>query len=545
MRTPALLLASWVVLAGAGPPLDAAVTITRDRWGVPHVDVPDDVGGTIARLRALGEAYGYAKARDRLYQLEIARRAVTGRLSELPFAVDQLPRDIAVRRDAPTDAERRAAFRRLPGRLRLLLRGFSRGVNRFIDEIRADPAEAPAEFFFPGLDPATIEPWRIEDTSALPEGNRLYEFGDNEPRNAVTLLDLLERFPEPEAKGIFTDLFWLEDPTAPTTIEPSEGTVAKPALRPFAPQQLALLRAHAAEFRQVAALLEEEQEARGLVTPASNAIAVSGALSASGLPILLGGSQVGLRMPNVYHEVALRGGGFDAALLVPPGAGSALGRTALSAWTVTSSLTDTIDWYVEELRPTNPRQYRHRGRWRDMDCRLEGFRVANASPRTEEFCRTVHGAVVASFPTSGIAFTRQRHTAGRELASAAALLALGFATDLRHARHTIDRIGSSFHVLWADADGHIAFFTLFGPVAVEHANRGAVNFVVEPGGAAGVVVPPGNSGHIPPGGFGAEHLYDQLPLYESFRYRPWRRTGEPLEEPTVVETLLREDVARR
>src|SRR5262249_51233111 len=30
---------------------------------------------------------------------------------------------------------------------------------------------------------------------------------------------------------------------------------------------------------------------------------------------------------------------------------------------------------------------------------------------------------------------------------------------LRHARRTIDRIGSSFHVLWADADGHIAFFT--------------------------------------------------------------------------------------
>jgi hypothetical protein len=81
--------------------------------------------------------------------------------------------------------------------------------------------------------------------------------------------------------------------------------------------------------------------------------------------------------------------------------------------------------------------------------------------------------------------------------------------------------------------------------AVERANRGAVNFIVEPGRAAAVVVPPGNSGHIPPGGFGAQNLYDQLPLYESFRYRPWQLTGEPLEEPTVTETLPLEGAARQ
>jgi hypothetical protein len=63
--------------------------------------------------------------------------------------------------------------------------------------------------------------------------------------------------------------------------------------------------------------------------------------------------------------------------------------------------------------------------------------------------------------------------------------------------------------------------------------------------AAGVIVPPGNSGYIPPGGLGAMNLYDQLPLYESFQYRPWQRTGEPLEDPTMTETLLLDEGAGR
>src|SRR5262245_29090267 len=85
----------------------------------------------------------------------------------------------------------------------------------------------------------------------------------------------------------------------------------------------------------------------------------------------------------------------------------------------------------------------------------------------------------------------------------------------------------------------------FPPVMVERANRGAVNFIVEPGAAAGVVVPPGTSGYIPPGGLGAVNLYDQLPLYEAFQYRSWRRTGEPLEDPTMTETLTPDERAGR
>src|SRR5262249_42726378 len=153
-------------------------------------------------------------------------------------------------------------------------------------------------------DPTTIEPWRPEDTVALAELARAYEFGGNEPRNAVTLVDLLDRFPATEAQGIFGDLFWLEDPTAPTTIDASEGAVPPPRLQPVAPAQVDLVQRHTDSLREVAMALETEEAIVGPYTPASNAIAVAGRLTASGLPILLGGAQVGLRMPNVFHEIA-------------------------------------------------------------------------------------------------------------------------------------------------------------------------------------------------------------------------------------------------
>src|SRR5215207_4466788 len=52
-----------------------AVRIYRDDFGTPHI-----FAGT---NRGLFEAYGYAVAQDRLWQLELNRRAARGRLAEV------------------------------------------------------------------------------------------------------------------------------------------------------------------------------------------------------------------------------------------------------------------------------------------------------------------------------------------------------------------------------------------------------------------------------------------------------------------------------
>src|SRR5262252_4606754 len=51
------------------------VTIVRDDFGVPHIFAKTN--------RALFQGYGYAVAQDRLWQLELFRRAAYGTLSEV------------------------------------------------------------------------------------------------------------------------------------------------------------------------------------------------------------------------------------------------------------------------------------------------------------------------------------------------------------------------------------------------------------------------------------------------------------------------------
>ncbi len=63
--------------------LDAPVTVTRDRWGVPHIAAQS--------TKDLYFAQGFVMAQDRLWQMEMWRRGAEGRLAEVlgPSAVSR------------------------------------------------------------------------------------------------------------------------------------------------------------------------------------------------------------------------------------------------------------------------------------------------------------------------------------------------------------------------------------------------------------------------------------------------------------------------
>lgn len=142
----------------------------------------------------------------------------------------------------------------------------------------------------------------MTDTAAIAE-LEIRRFGQNggtELDNAVTLLDLMAQFPSAEAQGIFTDLFWPEDPNAPTTIDPAEKTFTPDPRTPFSGAQMALLASYETEIRNAASAFAGEQRMLASLGPqvgwpyefpatASNAMVVSAPLTANGHPILLGG----------------------------------------------------------------------------------------------------------------------------------------------------------------------------------------------------------------------------------------------------------------
>jgi penicillin G amidase len=440
------------------------VTILRDRWGVPHIFTE----GRGAADRA-AYANGYAQAEDRLFEMDVLRRAGTGRLAET-LGAGYLLMDEVVRRDGYTADERARFFRRLARRDRRALEAYRDGVNAFIAQVTAAPERLPVEFG--GVAPA---PWTIDDSVAVAVLELLVEGanGGQEVVEAHLLLDLLDRFPDAEARGIFDDLHWIDEAAAPTTIAAADA----PALRAnrdriarFAPGQLDLVRGHAPSIRRAAASLRLEHDLMGglgahppfplrLRRHASNAIVVSTAFSATGNPILLGGPQTGLDAPSFFWEVGFHDGDYEAeGVIAPAGPGVLIGRGRHFAMTLTSGIDDTVDTYVEFLDPADPGRYRFRGRWKRFQRRTETFAVAGQPAVTLEVLRSVHGPVFFLDREGGVAFSRRAAFRGHELESAAAVLNLGRVRSLRDFRALADRMAMSFNLHYADDAGNIAYF---------------------------------------------------------------------------------------
>jgi len=129
------------------PDLKSEATIRRDNLGVPHI--------TAQSIEDLSMAQGYAMAQDRLWQMDLLRRAAAGRLSEILGPVT-LETDRTFRRLGLSEAAGRDVALLEPDE-RVELEAFARGVNQFIEERHT----LPIEFALLRYEP---EPWRPADT---------------------------------------------------------------------------------------------------------------------------------------------------------------------------------------------------------------------------------------------------------------------------------------------------------------------------------------------------------------------------------------------
>src|SRR5829696_1544364 len=107
-----------------------AVKIYRDDFGIPHIFATTN--------RGLFEAYGYTVAQDRLWQLELNRRAARGRLAEI-FGPSTVNADRAARVVGYTDAELDAQFATLTSEEQQIFDAYLSGINRYIGELALDP----------------------------------------------------------------------------------------------------------------------------------------------------------------------------------------------------------------------------------------------------------------------------------------------------------------------------------------------------------------------------------------------------------------------
>ena len=127
--------------------LSAPVEIGFDQDGIPRIHA--------ANALDAAAALGFVHARDRMFQMELMRRAASGRLSEIAgpatLPLDRMMRTLGLRRRAEAD------LATLPPETRALLEAYARGVNAWI---AARGRFAAPEFLVLGAP----EPWTAVDS---------------------------------------------------------------------------------------------------------------------------------------------------------------------------------------------------------------------------------------------------------------------------------------------------------------------------------------------------------------------------------------------
>jgi penicillin amidase len=448
-----LLFAVWSVLcftcadsfSGTSP-----VTIYRDDFGAPHVFAVD--------LEGLYYGYGYAAAQDRLFQMDMLRRTYWGRVSEVHGA-KFLEFDKAMRRDNLTRAQVKDQISGLDRQYQVILRSFADGINATIAEAAADPgSKLPAEFKNFGIEP---EKWKDEDVAAvfLSVMGVFMDFS-RELENKTLLDYLIKKHGEKRGRALFSDLVPGNDPNAYNTI-PAAAPGAAPAKKK-ASNSVPLSMAR--ELLEETKALQSAYAELGLLLPgeapsASYAFLVSAKKSASGNALLMGGPQFSFHLPSDLYEVGLHGPGIDAVGSTLTGYPFIMfGQTERTAFSSTAGVDNITDYFEEKLNPRNPRQYWFIGKWRPMEQRKEIFKVKGEDPKEIPFSYTVHGPVIKTDETKGIAYSKQLSCKEDYLSGFVSFYELMKAQTPEEFKKAAALSSLSVNVYFADSAGNIGYF---------------------------------------------------------------------------------------
>jgi penicillin amidase len=437
--------------------LQAEVTVERDNWGVPHIRA--------ASLEDAVEAQGYVVAQDRLWQLDLLRRASRGQLSEIlgpaTLKIDKDFRNLNFSRAAERD------FQQMNPESRKLLEAYARGVNRFIEQHQET---LPMEFTLLKYKP---QPWQPTDSLVL-TGYMYRTLTDTREREIQRALVTAKVGPE-LAKDLYSpesgmDHFVVGDPNVKdaTTSNAQDdeddddqdemdyddlmraGLMHPGLLDAMKEPDLTSYFAH-----QVKEWLREgDDDIRG--TLGSNNWVVSGAHTANGKPLLANDTHLELTIPSIWYEVHITAPGYNTKGVTFPGAPLVIiGHNDRIAWGFTNSGADVLDLYIETFNPANPDEYRVKGKWVKADVYDEVIHVKDAADQHMRLVVTRHGPVLVNHEDNAYAV---KWTALEPGGLANSYNWLGKARNWKQFREIMKQVwGPAQNAVYADVEGNIGY----------------------------------------------------------------------------------------
>lgn len=397
--------------------LDENVTVTRDENGVPHLDAKSDAD--------LYRAQGYVHAQDRLFQMDLARRQASGRLSEVVGAkaidTDKQFRTFSLRNAAEK------SFDTYSDDAKQVLEWYADGVNEFIGEVK-DNGKLSYEFKLLGYEP---EKWTPIDSLTIGK-YMAYDLGGKWTPQAMRHW-ALNNYSEEKAQELFI--------TYPENAE-------------------SIMEANLKNPVQVTGQFDPgilPHEFNG-----SNNWVVSGDKTKSGMPLLADDPHLGLSTPSIWHQIHLKSPEQNVSGVIFAGIpGIILGHNEKVAWGVTNVGPDVQDLYIEIPNPDDPTQFQYDDKWEQAEVRDETISVKGEKDVPFEVMVTRHGPIITDViykdEKPGAVFSMQ-WTALEPSNELEAIMDLNKADDWESFETALEAFSApAQNFVFASTDGTIAF----------------------------------------------------------------------------------------
>lgn len=370
-----VVLLSYFMLRKSLPDYDGSIAVEgissearvlRDSFAVPMIIAQNDEDAAYT--------LGYVHAQDRLFQMDIARRAGEGRLSEIlgsktiPF--DRMFRTIGVYKNVKEN------YSLLNPLSRKILEAYAKGVNQFIKDAEG---KYPVEFDVLGYDPYTWLPehsmviaklmgWELNiswwtDIAFALIVQKLGEYKTNEllpdfPQNAPTIIpDELKSF-----TSISTDFIKVDR-----------------------------------DFRKFTGFI-------GTHIGSNNWI-VNGNKSISGKPIIANDPHLAFTAPGKWYFAIIRSNDWNVEGFTIPGLPAVvIGKNQNISWVMTNVMADDADFYIEQFDSTG-KNYLLNGKWKSLTIVKDSFAVKDSSNYVFEIRKNHRGPVISDVHPYNVFYT--------------------------------------------------------------------------------------------------------------------------------------------
>lgn len=339
------------------PGLSAKVKIVTDENEIPHIFADDYASAYFA--------LGYLHAGERMFQMDIIRRAGEGRLSEIfgsktvPF--DKMFRTLGLYKNVKENLSKYDSL------TITTLKAYSEGINAYINENRENIS---VEFDLLGYDP---EPWKPEE-SLLIAKMLAWELNISWWTD-IAFTDIAQKLGDDSLRHILPDY------------EENMPTIVPPEIKKFAEMNSDFIKT-ARNFRNFIGFGNSTHIG-------SNNWVVNGEKSTGGKPVIANDPHLAFAAPGKWYIADIHTPEYNVSGFTIPGVPAVvIGKNKSVSWVLTNVMADDADFYSETFDSTKTK-YLFNGKWNDLQISNETIHVKDSSDVLLKVEQTHRGPVIS------------------------------------------------------------------------------------------------------------------------------------------------------